>query len=213
MTVSEKKESKTGSKGNLNESTLPLLDEGDNAKASAEGKDGIELETKGENVENSAGASDKKKKKEKKVKEPKEKKTKKGGYTLKPPSITKYSSQEFVQSDGASSAEKATTVATRTVEQVKRQLTFTTSLQSPTKESKGGLPTRLAVAAASSGKSVSVALSYHGADELSFVGHNDDQDGTTERQRRRTNDKESTDESGGRRRQREQGGRPETRQR
>ena len=74
MTVSEKKESKTGSKGNLNESTLPLLDEGDNAKASAEGKDGIELETKGENVENSAGASDKKKKKEKKVKEPKEKK-------------------------------------------------------------------------------------------------------------------------------------------
>lgn len=71
MTLTEKKESKTGSKGNLNESTLPLLDEPDSGK-SGENKDSIELETKGENADNNT--SNKKEKKEKKVKEPKEKK-------------------------------------------------------------------------------------------------------------------------------------------
>lgn len=73
MTVSEKKESKTGSKSNLNESTLPLLDEADNNAKSSENKDSIELEAKGENAGTTEGSA-KKSKKEKKVKEPKEKK-------------------------------------------------------------------------------------------------------------------------------------------
>lgn len=70
MTVSDKNVSKTGSKGNLNESTLPLLDEPDNGKSGNENKDAIELESKGDNAENAG--SGKKQKKEKKVKEPKE---------------------------------------------------------------------------------------------------------------------------------------------
>jgi len=80
MTMTDKKDQKSSSKSNLNESTLPLLEDPENVKdANLEKGSGepIEMETKNESGENNATGGDndgKKKKKEKKVKEPKEKK-------------------------------------------------------------------------------------------------------------------------------------------
>jgi len=69
---------KTGSKTNLNESALPLLDDPDKGDT-PEKEEKIELETKGGDAEKADEKPEKegKKKKEKKVKEPKEKKERK----------------------------------------------------------------------------------------------------------------------------------------
>ena len=68
MTVTDKKTTNAGSKGNLNESTLPLLEQDPENLKGQKDQEKIELETKGEGAVVTEESSAKKKK-EKKVKE------------------------------------------------------------------------------------------------------------------------------------------------
>jgi caveolin 1 len=68
MTVTDKKTDKASSKGNLNESNIPLLEDPENLKGQKD-QEKIEMETKGGDAVPAAEESPKKQKKEKKIKE------------------------------------------------------------------------------------------------------------------------------------------------